>query len=507
MHPRNPYKDSIDFYSLADLFPLLKPYVSLSSSGKYSIDFKDPDAQRTLTQALLKRDFNLTLTLPDHRLCPPVPNRLNYILWIQDILSTFQNSASNQAIKGLDIGTGASAIYPLLACSLPNTREWTFVGTEIDSLSASYAHRNVEINNLQSRITIWPIQSPLDVTADSAILTPLTQDPESRFDFTMCNPPFYGSASEIKDSAKAKVLPPNAVCTGAETEMITPGGETAFVLQMLHESARRDVQGRCRWFTSMLGKLSSVGEIVSQLRKMNIDNYGLSQFTQGTTRRWAVAWSFGDERLSDLVARPSASSLSSYLPAPTTLRQIFFTPSQHMSAPTFQIVSSPYHEDLKPTLSRILESLRGISFYFSNEMTPGSVTNKRWSVNVVAYENTWSRSARRKRKRSISPSTENTRKTALPESDSAQPEITLLEKQLKKIQEVTPRPALQCCISARTPESQDNLQKNTGSCHMTLEAQWMRGCNRALFDSFWSHMCHRIRDSVEAGSTRDVTPR
>ena len=37
------------------------------------------------------------------------------------------------------------------------------------------------------------------------------------------------------------------VCTGAATEMITPGGEIAFVLQMLRESAREDVRGRCRY--------------------------------------------------------------------------------------------------------------------------------------------------------------------------------------------------------------------------------------------------------------------
>lgn len=99
-------------------------------------------------------------------------------------------------------GTGASAIYPLLACSLPNTGKWTFVGTgnillcppppnnqshlsEIDPLSADFALRNVEANNLQSRITIQKTQQAgLMITEEDArptpILAPLTEDSESR---------------------------------------------------------------------------------------------------------------------------------------------------------------------------------------------------------------------------------------------------------------------------------------------------------------------------------------
>ncbi|KAF8485406.1 ribosomal RNA large subunit methyltransferase F-like protein [Gautieria morchelliformis] len=305
MHPRNPYKHSPDFGSLAEFFPPLKGYLSLSPSGKYSLDFRHPEAQ---LQALLKRDFNVTISLPKHRLCPPVPNRLNYVLWVQDILFPYDVVSPDKEIRGLDIGTGASAIYPLLACSLPNAEQWTFVGTDNDPLSANYASRNVEANNLGHRITIWPIQkfpnTGMPVTEEdprsTPILAPLVEDTESRFDFTMCNPPFYASISEIEKSAEAKDLPPIAICTGADTEMITPGGETRFVLQMLQESAREDVRGQCRWYTSMLGKLSSVGEVVTELRHLNIDNYALTQFIQGTTRRWAVAWSFGDDRLPDV---------------------------------------------------------------------------------------------------------------------------------------------------------------------------------------------------------------
>lgn len=62
--------------------------------------------------------------------------------------------------------------------------------------------------------------------------------------FTMCNPPFYGSREEVQNSAEAKELGPSAVCTGADTEMITPGGEVAFIGQMVRESLRLGT--RCR---------------------------------------------------------------------------------------------------------------------------------------------------------------------------------------------------------------------------------------------------------------------
>nr|QHB50203.1 putative methyltransferase-like protein [Sparassis latifolia] len=61
---------------------------------------------RRLTEALLHRDFQLSVTIPDDRLCPPVPNRLNYILWMQDIVhatSIAEPEISKRIIKGVDM--------------------------------------------------------------------------------------------------------------------------------------------------------------------------------------------------------------------------------------------------------------------------------------------------------------------------------------------------------------------------------------------------------------------
>lgn len=60
----------------------------------------------------------------------------------------------------------------------------------------------------------------------------------------MCNPPFYSDREEVLASAEAKEQGPSAVCTGADTEMITPGGEVAFVGKMVRESL--ELGTRCR---------------------------------------------------------------------------------------------------------------------------------------------------------------------------------------------------------------------------------------------------------------------
>lgn len=84
--------------------------------------------------------------------------------------------------------------------------------------------------------------------------------------------------------------------------MVTPGGEVAFVSRMIAESLL--LRERVQWYSSMLGKLSSVSTIVEKLRNAGIGNYAVMEFVQGSkTRRWAVAWSFGDLRPRMSIAR------------------------------------------------------------------------------------------------------------------------------------------------------------------------------------------------------------
>ena len=111
----------------------------------------------------------------------------------------------------------------------------------------------------------------------------------------MCNPPFYASDADLLTSAAEKSRPPHSACTGAEVEMVTPGGEVAFVSRMIEESLV--MKERVQWYSSMLGKLSSVNTVTEGLKEKGVDNWAVKEFVQGEkTRRWGVAWSWGDLR-------------------------------------------------------------------------------------------------------------------------------------------------------------------------------------------------------------------
>lgn len=147
----------------------------------------------------------------------------------------------------------------------------------------------------------------------------------------MCNPPFYESRTDMLISAAAKQRPPFTACTGSENEMVTAGGEVAFVSRIIDESLV--LKDRVQWYTSMLGKFSSVGVIVQKLKDHNIDNYAVTEFVQGSkTRRWAIGWSYDDLRPSMSVARGVSSLQKALLPFPSEYHVAVSAQSSHLQA-------------------------------------------------------------------------------------------------------------------------------------------------------------------------------
>ena len=86
-----------------------------------------------LTRVLLRRDHNILWEIPSNHLCPTVPQKLNYIHFVADLISGVTDSAAMASKpagavgkRGIDIGTGASVIYPLLGV---RCYDWHFLAT------------------------------------------------------------------------------------------------------------------------------------------------------------------------------------------------------------------------------------------------------------------------------------------------------------------------------------------------------------------------------------------
>ncbi|XP_047450903.1 RNA N6-adenosine-methyltransferase mettl16 [Mugil cephalus] len=282
MHPRNRYKDKPpDFAYLASKYPDFQQHVHTSLAGRPVVNFKEPEAVRALTCTLLKEDFGLTIEIPLERLIPTVPLRLNYIHWVEDLID-----GQKQPRRGIDIGTGASCIYPLLGATMNG---WYFLATEVDDICFDYATKNVEQNNLSDLVKV------VKVPQKTLLMDALKEETEIVYDFCMCNPPFFANQLEAKgvNSRNSRRPPPSSVNTGGVTEIMAEGGELEFVKRIIHDSLQ--LKKRLRWYSCMLGKKCSLTPLKEELRKQGVPKVTHTEFCQGRTMRWALAWSFYDD--------------------------------------------------------------------------------------------------------------------------------------------------------------------------------------------------------------------
>ncbi|KAI9490516.1 hypothetical protein BDB00DRAFT_837495 [Zychaea mexicana] len=425
----NPYvQERPHFGELAEQFPVFRPFVHTDKNENPYIDFKDSEAVRTLTWCLLKRDFGLDVKLPADRLCPPVPNRLDYILWIEDILKETLPTDQFDMAHGIDIGVGASCIYPLLCCA--RHKDWKFDGTDIDETSVRIARDNIRKNKMNDRITIQYNSIPERI---------FLLDEGKKYTFCMCNPPFYASEEEVEQSLQTKQAEPFAICTGTKNEMITDGGEYGFIQRMMNESLI--YKDRIMWYTSLIGLKKSVRPLVDQLESFGINNYVVSEFIQGRTKRWAIAWSFGPKRLHkvhNLVEYRAKLHFVSYMPKPVSY--------------------------VREQVIAILQDLN-ISFEQDGN-DPNVITGKPRAI-------TWSRAARRllNKKQKIE---EN--------------ELPIFEFQFALLEE-------------EEEEEREGDKQLDGGCR--IASVWLQGDKRTAFESFWFHVERRVQEAcgVDRGST------
>ncbi|KAI2640906.1 hypothetical protein GGS26DRAFT_586898 [Hypomontagnella submonticulosa] len=450
---RTLYAEDPDFHMLGQRDPDFNAVLEHDSH----LDFANPTSVMQLTKTLLKLDFGLKIDLPMDRLCPPVPNRHNYILWLKDLLDSSLPSypdpnAGSQPVIGLDIGTGASLIYPLLGCV--QRPSWSFIATDVDARSLWFARKNVALNNLDSRIRVVGrnIADPLVPLDDLGLET---------IDFVMVNPPFYTSEAELLGLARQKSRPPNTACTGAPIEMVCDGGEIGFVGRIIDESLA--LRERVRWYTCMLGKQSSLEVLIPILKDHGVSNYAVTAFVQGNkTRRWAIGWSFGAQRPSRGSSRgcePSAGK--QLLPHPTEATVATWSNLRVRS------------EQLERIICDAMQGLDLASWTWHRPLSTG--------VGFVD-RNVWSRAYRREKARK--------REEAKLAGEAAEDgPLTSEKKELeRKTEQNILRPAFGFSITLRSSGDPENNEDE-----ISVVARWLRGDDYALFESFTGFLRKSIR--------------
>ena len=292
LHPRNRHRERYAFKQLIESSPELGPFVGPNKYGDESIDFFDPAAVKMLNKALLKYFYSIeNWDIPKGYLCPPIPGRADYIHHIADLLSNKNDgkiSTGNQ-IKCLDIGVGASCVYPIIGVK---EYGWTFVGSEIDPIAIESANQIIESNStLKGKIEIR--MQPKKTSFFGGII----QENE-RFDLSICNPPFHASPEEaqsgtlrkLRNLKNKKIKKPALNFGGKNHELWTEGGEKEFVQNMIFESIQ--FSKSCKWFSTLISKESNLQMVYKVLKKARASEVKTIQMGQGNKTSRIVAWTF-----------------------------------------------------------------------------------------------------------------------------------------------------------------------------------------------------------------------
>lgn len=164
---------------------------------------------------------------------------------------------------------------------------WYMYATEVNETSVDFARQNISRNGFETRIIL--------VESDDGLSEILNQT--DQIHFTMCNPPFFSDedTSEQSENRTGKRKSANNAKTGIKCELTISGGEVEFVKKMIEQS--KTLGNRVKVFTSMLGQKTSVSNIISMLKANKIYNFCTSEFCQGRTTRWGIAWTHDNSLL------------------------------------------------------------------------------------------------------------------------------------------------------------------------------------------------------------------
>jgi 23S rRNA (adenine1618-N6)-methyltransferase len=290
LHPRNQHREGYDFERLIAQSPELAAFTTRNPRGRMTIDFMNVDAVRMLNRALLRTHYDIDFwDIPATYLCPPIPGRVDYIHYLADLLAECngQQIPHGPDIKALDIGTGASLVYPLTG---QHEYGWDFTAVDIDPVSIRSAQQICTRNDLHIRLRRQ--NNPEDIF-EGVI------GPDEIFHVTLCNPPFHASLEQADKGTRRKWRnlgkghSEKLNFGGQNAELWCPGGEIGFIARMIEQSMV--FADQCLWFTSLVSKKDNLQPLFRLLKKARVAEFKTVEMAQGQKTSRFIAWTYHPE--------------------------------------------------------------------------------------------------------------------------------------------------------------------------------------------------------------------
>lgn len=287
LHPRNQHREGYDFVRLVADLPELEAFTITNPVGQTTIDFQDVAAVRMLNRALLKTYYDINFwDIPANYLCPPIPGRVDYIHHLADLLACSNNQEipRGRQIKALDIGTGASLVYPLTGQS---EYGWHFTGVDIDAGAIKSAQQICEFNKL--KITLRRQKSRQNIFRGVI-------EPRDAFHVTLCNPPFHASIEHANKGNQRKWRnlgkghSKKLNFGGQNAELWCRGGEIKFLATMVEQSM--EFADQCLWFSSLVSKKDNLQPLYRILKNAKVAEFKVVDMAQGQKTSRFIAWTY-----------------------------------------------------------------------------------------------------------------------------------------------------------------------------------------------------------------------
>lgn len=292
LHPRNKNRNRYDLEAMLQSSPALAKVIQVNKSGEQSINFADPTSVKILNRAILKHYYSIDYwEFPDENLCPPIPGRADYIHHVADLLAESNHGTipKGDNITCLDIGTGASCIYPIIGVAEYNLN---FIASDIDSKSLDAANKIAEGNpSLKNKIVCREQTNP------QHIFRGILKEGE-KIDVSICNPPFHksiedamrGSKRKVQNLTGKKIKSPKLNFSGNKNELVYSGGEFQFIANMIYES--KNFVKNCFWHTTLVSKESNLKGLYKVLEKSHPTETKTISIKTGNKVARILAWTY-----------------------------------------------------------------------------------------------------------------------------------------------------------------------------------------------------------------------